>query len=76
MEFVKTFNVQVDEAHKGVRWDEQICTGCGNCVTHCPTGALHVPDRGTMEITYDSDLCVECLSCISNCPYGACSSIF
>ena len=76
VEFVKTFNVQVDEAQKGVRWDEQICTGCGNCVTHCPTEALHIPDRSTMKVVFDSDLCVECLSCISNCPYGACSSIF
>ena len=76
MEFVKTLNVQVDESHKGVRWDEATCTNCGNCISHCPTAALHIPDRATMKIAYDSDLCVECLSCISNCPFWACSSIF
>jgi ferredoxin len=76
MEFVKTFNVQIDESHKGVRWDEAKCTGCGNCVAHCPTAALHIPDRTTMKVVYDSDLCVECLACLTNCPFGACSSIF
>ncbi len=76
MEFVKTFNVQIDESHKGVRWDEEKCTGCGNCVAHCPTAALHIPDRTTMKVVYDSDLCVECLACLTNCPFGACSSIF
>jgi ferredoxin len=76
MEFVKTLNVQIDEAHKGVRWDEGRCTMCGVCVPHCPTKALHVSDRRTMAVAFDSDLCVECLACLSNCPYGACSSIF
>ena len=76
MEFVKTFNVQVDESHKGVRWDETICTGCGNCISHCPTAALHIPDRTTMKVVYDSDLCIECLSCIVAFDYVIFYSIF
>jgi len=76
MEFVRTLNVQVDEAQKGVRWDRERCTMCTNCIPHCPTKALHVADRATMEVAFASQLCVECLSCLENCPYGACSSIF
>jgi Pyruvate/2-oxoacid:ferredoxin oxidoreductase delta subunit len=76
MEFVRTLNVQVDETQKGVRWDRSRCTMCTNCIPHCPTKALHVADRTTMEVAFASELCVECLSCLENCPFGACSSIF
>ncbi len=76
MDFVRTFHVQVDETQKGVRWDQGKCTMCTNCIPHCPTKALHVADRATMEVTFASELCVECLSCLANCPFGACSSIF
>jgi NAD-dependent dihydropyrimidine dehydrogenase PreA subunit len=76
VEFVRTLNVQVDEAQKGVRWDRERCTMCTNCIPHCPTKALHVSERATMEVAFAGELCVECLSCLENCPYGACSSIF
>ena len=76
MQFVRGLNVQVDEAQKGVRWEAARCTMCTNCIPHCPTKALHVADRATMEVAFASQLCVECLSCLENCPYGACSSIF
>ncbi len=76
IDFVRTLNVQVDETQKGVRWDRARCIMCTNCIPHCPTKALHVADRATMEVAFASQLCVECLSCLENCPYGACSSIF
>jgi ferredoxin len=76
MEYVRTFDVRIDEANKGVRWDSAACTECGNCVPHCPTKALHVSDPRMRKIAFSSELCIECLACITNCPYGACSSIF
>jgi len=76
MEFVRTLNVQVDESNKGLRWDQERCTMCGNCLPHCPTKALHLADPRTREVAFDANLCVECLACIANCPFGACSSIF
>ncbi len=66
----------MNEAGKGLTWDSDGCTGCGHCVVHCPTGALHVSDRGTMEVTFDEEKCIECLACIRVCPFGACSSAF
>lgn len=76
MDYVKTFNVTINETQKGVQWNSALCTQCGNCVPHCPTKALYIKDRSTMEVTFDPELCIECLSCLTNCPFGACTSIF
>jgi ferredoxin len=76
IEYIRASNVEVRINEKGVYWDETKCTGCSNCLTHCPTQALYMRDRTSMEIAFNADKCVECLSCIDNCPYGACSSLF
>ena len=75
MAYVKTFGVAVSEA-RGIRWDDTRCTSCGNCVPHCPTDALAIPDRSTMRVVFNGDECVECLSCLTNCPFHACTSMF
>jgi L-aspartate semialdehyde sulfurtransferase ferredoxin len=76
VEYIKLQNVVVDEAEKGVRWNEEQCTQCGNCLSHCPTGALHITVPTSRRITFESSKCIECLACIRNCPYGACFSVF
>ena len=76
LDYIKSQNVVINEAQKGLIWDESLCTWCGNCLSHCPTGALFISDSRTMRISFDSETCVECLGCIKNCPYGACSSVF
>ena len=76
LEYVRTFNVTINFTGKGVTWDERLCTSCGSCLTHCPTDALHVPDRSTMAVAFDEQKCIECLGCIRVCPYGACASAF
>ncbi|HUV07815.1 MAG TPA: 4Fe-4S dicluster domain-containing protein [Spirochaetia bacterium] len=76
MDFVKTFNVTINEGGRGLRWDQEKCTHCGNCVPHCPTEALAIPDRVSSRVVFRDQLCIECLSCIENCPFGACSSMF
>lgn len=76
LEFVKTFNVSINNIDKGVTWDAELCTHCGHCVTHCPVGALDITDRASREIAFDSDKCIECLACIRVCPYDACTSAF
>jgi L-aspartate semialdehyde sulfurtransferase ferredoxin len=76
LDFVRSYNVRIDESNRGLRRDEDRCTHCGNCIPHCPTEALHIGDRATRRIAFDGALCVQCLACIANCPYGACSSIF
>jgi len=75
-DYARDLGIVVNDREKGLTWDENLCTHCGNCLSHCPTRALTLADPATRRITYQEHLCVECLNCIENCPYGACSSIF
>ncbi|MBN2592243.1 MAG: 4Fe-4S binding protein [Sedimentisphaerales bacterium] len=74
--FVKTFNVSINYSGKGVTRDENSCTHCGLCITHCPTGALRIGDKSTREVIYSEADCIECLACIRVCPFGALASAF
>jgi ferredoxin len=76
LEYVKTFDVTINLAGKGVTWDEERCTHCGQCLTHCPTDALYIADAGSRRVAFDDARCIECLACIPICPYGACASAF
>jgi len=49
-----------------VNWDK--CTQCGACVSICPTDALYIKDRKTMEVAFDPDKCIACELCIRPCP--------
>ncbi|MCD6396978.1 MAG: 4Fe-4S dicluster domain-containing protein [Spirochaetaceae bacterium] len=74
--FIRSQKVKVEDAQKSFRWDAELCTSCGNCLTHCPVNALHINDRKTMKVEFDEKLCIDCMGCIPNCPYEACGSIF
>jgi ferredoxin len=76
IDYVGTFNVQVNTTGKGVTRDENRCTHCGYCVPYCPTEALHLSNTETRQVTYDETKCIECLACIRVCPFGACTSAF
>lgn len=76
MDYVRTFNVEVNEAGVGVTWDKAKCTHCGNCLPHCPTNALRIEEAATRAVSFHPGDCVECLACLTNCPFGACSSLF
>lgn len=52
-----------------IRIDEELCTGCGECIPNCPEGALQIID-GTARLI--SDLSCDGLgACIGHCPEGA-----
>jgi ferredoxin len=74
--FVKTFNVSINYSGKGVTRDENSCTHCGHCITHCPTIALRIVDKATREVIYSEADCIECMACIRVCPFGALASAF
>ena len=76
LEFVRTFNVTINTTGKGVARDEERCTHCGQCVSHCPTGALRIGNDATREVIYHEADCIECLACIRVCPFAACASTF
>ena len=56
---------------KDITRDEKKCTHCGACIVHCPTGALYIKDRKTMEVGFDKSKCILCEACIPVCPVNA-----
>ncbi|MDP8249125.1 MAG: CoB--CoM heterodisulfide reductase iron-sulfur subunit A family protein [Candidatus Tritonobacter lacicola] len=52
--------------------DEEICTGCGMCVSLCPYEAREL-DEKTKVAKVNEILCQSCGACVSGCPSGATS---
>jgi NAD-dependent dihydropyrimidine dehydrogenase PreA subunit len=44
------------------------CSGCGQCVDVCPTGALVLQNN---HVFIHQDICDECEICLDACPHGA-----
>ena len=54
---------------KIIRIDEELCTGCGECIPNCPEGALQIIDGKARLV---SDLFCDGLgACVGECPEGA-----
>ncbi len=51
--------------------DQEVCTGCGECVPYCTMGAIQMNGFGCAEVLRDE--CVECNSCLRAeiCPADA-----
>ena len=45
------------------------CTGCGECVEVCPSGAISFPSENVPHI--DRNLCILCESCVNTCKFNA-----
>ncbi len=45
------------------------CTGCGNCITECPSDVFELINDKSACITIDD--CVECCECVDACPEKA-----
>lgn len=43
------------------------CTGCGQCVAHCPTGIVHLAD-GLPVLDFTRGECTFCGACSAHCP--------
>jgi ferredoxin len=59
--------------HRDEHWLPRInldlCTGCGDCIAGCPTGALGW-QRSKAAVVYP-ELCTYCGNCEDICPVGA-----
>lgn len=51
------------------RIDQTSCTGCGDCITSCPTGALGLRDDKAALL--QPERCTYCAACEDVCPVGA-----
>ena len=54
---------------KIIEIDEELCTGCGNCVVSCAEGALKIIDGKARVI--NEVFCDGLGACIGECPEGA-----
>jgi len=52
-----------------LKFDTELCTGCGICVDVCPHGVFALDGRTIHVIR--ADACMECGACQVNCPFGA-----
>ena len=50
--------------------DQELCTGCGQCVPYCPVNAIRLEDDVSV---IDFDECAECGCCLrmADCPVDA-----
>ena len=68
IKYLQDQGAEVQLLSKDVSRNDKRCTSCGACITICPTGALSIPDRKTMEVTFNVDKCVACSLCVHACP--------
>ena len=56
--------------------DEELCRGCGRCISHCPYQAISMSpaEGGGWRSSVDDALCKGCGNCISVCPSNAADS--
>jgi L-aspartate semialdehyde sulfurtransferase ferredoxin len=60
--------VDIQPLSEDVCRDEKKCNQCSACVSICPTGALAISVRKTMEVLFDVEKCVACSLCVPICP--------
>jgi ferredoxin len=48
--------------------DRYFCVGCGDCVKHCPTGAVSLVSG---RAVIDQATCIDCGFCVKTCNYNA-----
>jgi len=52
-------------------YSNENCILCGECIEHCPAGAI---SEGPERVLIDEKRCIRCYCCIEICPHGVMSS--
>ena len=68
--YLKKTGIAIESLIEDIKWDENKCIHCTECVTVCPTNAFIV-DRKIMKVTFDKEKCIACGLCVLVCPYRA-----
>ena len=67
VQYLKRQGVDVQNASREIKRNEEKCTHCGSCTAVCPTGALFVK-RPEMTVEFDQQKCSVCELCVTACP--------
>lgn len=70
LDYLRSFDVEVERLAAEVRRDEHLCFQCGSCTGVCPSGALHIR-REDMAVLFDPEKCTGCMVCVTLCPVRA-----
>lgn len=71
IEYLESLGIKLQPLERDISRDDKRCTQCSVCVAHCPTSALHIENRKTMEVLFDKSKCILCEACIPACPVKA-----
>ena len=70
LDYLRSFNVQVERLAAAINRDDEKCFQCGACTGICPVGALAIK-RPEMEVIFDPEKCTGCSLCVPICPVRA-----
>lgn len=70
LDYLRSFNVQVERLAAAIKRDDEKCFQCGACTGICPVGALAIK-RPEMEVIFDPEKCTGCSLCVPICPVRA-----
>jgi len=65
--YLTEHNVECEPLEKRIRFQEEKCISCGNCVAVCFAGALTIGPPN-WELMFDKSQCVVCELCLTACP--------
>ena len=71
LRYLKEIGVTFKLISKVIKRVEKRCTHCSACTVVCPSGALVIEDRSSMEVQFIEEKCTGCGLCIQACPYKA-----
>jgi ferredoxin len=54
-----------------VAFDQDKCTGCGQCARICPASAIIMVDKKPQMVLDLENECMACADCMAICPEGA-----
>jgi ferredoxin len=70
VKYLKNQGIQVENASREIKRDNNKCTHCGACTAVCPTTALSV-QRPEMLVIFNQEKCSICELCVPTCPTRA-----